>query len=51
VSAANAAAPIVMGLLFQHYGEGIPFLVGGIMMAFLALIAFIRIKAPEEATA
>ena len=39
VSAANAAAPIVMGLIFQQYGEGMPFLIGGILMTILVIIA------------
>ncbi len=40
VSAANAIAPLLGGLLFQSYGSTIPFLVGGVLMAVLALISF-----------
>lgn len=50
VSAANAAAPIIMGLIFQHYGETVPFLVGGIAMSVLAIVAFARIRMPEPAS-
>lgn len=44
VSAANASAPLIGGLVFQHYGAGMPFLLGGILMfaLFLLSIMFIR---------
>ncbi|MAU10775.1 MAG: hypothetical protein CL607_13205 [Anaerolineaceae bacterium] len=45
VSAANAAAPIVMGLIFQQYGEGMPFLIGGILMTVLVIIAGLVFRA------
>lgn len=41
VSAANAAAPIVMGLIFQQYGAGMPFLIGSGLMALLVVFALI----------
>jgi len=52
VSAANAIAPLLGGLLFQTYGSTIPFLVGGVLMAALALISFrvvrpVPVKPPE----
>ena len=37
VSAANAAAPLLAGLMFQTYGASAPFLVGGLLMAGLCL--------------
>lgn len=37
VSAANAAAPLIAGLMFQTYGASAPFLVGGLLMAGLCL--------------
>ena len=37
VSAANAAAPLIGGWLFQQYGSTIPFLLGGILMGMLAV--------------
>ena len=35
VSAANACAPLVAGLLFQQHGEATPFILGGLAMAGL----------------
>ncbi|MCA9887826.1 MAG: hypothetical protein KC546_05615, partial [Anaerolineae bacterium] len=52
VSAANAAAPIVMGLIFQQYGAGMPFLIGSGLMALLvvfALIFFRTVPAVQKA--
>ena len=37
VSAANAAAPLLAGLIFQSYGGSAPFLAGGLLMAGLCL--------------
>ncbi len=37
VSAANAAAPLLAGLMFQSFGASAPFLVGGLLMAGLCL--------------
>jgi MFS family permease len=39
-SAANAAAPLLGGYLFQHYGTGIPFLLGAGLMGILFLLSF-----------
>ena len=43
VSLANATAPLVGGLIFQHYGETLPFLVGGILMGILLLLTRLMI--------
>ena len=40
VSAANASAPLIGGLIFQTYGSTVPFLIGGVLMAILAGIGF-----------
>lgn len=39
VSAANACAPLIAGLIFQTYGATSPFLMGGILMSLLVLLA------------
>jgi MFS family permease len=39
VSAANAAAPLIGGLLFQVYNANTPFLIGSVMMGILALLS------------
>ncbi|MCS6835384.1 MAG: MFS transporter [Anaerolineae bacterium] len=44
VSAANAAAPILGGLLMQAYGVSLPFLLGAGVMALLALLAAWRVR-------
>lgn len=44
VSAANAVAPLLGGLLFQAYGPSMPFLVGGVMMAGLALLSLRAVR-------
>jgi len=41
VSLANAAAPLVAGVLFQVYGASIPFLLGGSFMLVLATVAVV----------
>ena len=41
VSAANAAAPLLAGLLFQSYGASAPFLVGGLLMAGLCFLSIL----------
>jgi len=46
LSAANAIAPILGGLLFQTFGARAPFLLGGLLMAALCALATLRIK-PE----
>ncbi len=35
VSAANAAAPLLGGLIFQSFGASAPFLIGGVVMGVL----------------
>ena len=39
VSAANALAPLIAGLMFQHQGASLPFLVGGLLMAVLCALS------------
>jgi MFS family permease len=39
VSAANAAAPLIAGLIFQQYGASAPFLLGGVLMGGLLLLS------------
>lgn len=41
VSAANASAPLIGGLLFQTYGASMPFLIGSVVMAILAILSFL----------
>jgi len=50
VSAADAAAPLLGGLLFQTYGASAPFLIGGGIMAGLWLLSrwLIRRETPPE---
>lgn len=49
VSAANAAAPLIGGLIFQRYGSSMPFLIGGLLMGALLMIAFVTIR-PTQLT-
>lgn len=44
VSAANAVAPIIGGLIFQQYGSTAPFLIGGALMGVLLLLSLVAIK-------
>ncbi|HLV34232.1 MAG TPA: MFS transporter [Spirillospora sp.] len=44
VSAANAAAPLIGGLLFQRYGSTVPFLGGGLLMGVVLLVSWLAIK-------
>ena len=39
VSAANACAPLLAGLLFQHHGASLPFVLGGVLMAGLCVLS------------
>lgn len=39
ISAANASAPLIGGLIFQSYGATTPFLIGGVLMGGLVLMA------------
>ena len=44
VSAANAAAPLIAGLMFQSYGASMPFIVGGALMGGLCLWSFVALR-------
>jgi MFS transporter, DHA1 family, tetracycline resistance protein len=46
VSAANAVAPLLGGLIFQQYGSTAPFLLGGVMMAVLLLLSMLALRDP-----
>jgi MFS transporter, DHA1 family, tetracycline resistance protein len=48
VSAANAIAPLIGGLLFQHYGTTAPFLLGGLAMGVLAVFSLAALRPPIE---
>lgn len=43
-SAANAAAPLLGGYLFQQYGTGAPFFLGAALMTGLFLLSFIFLR-------
>lgn len=49
VSAANAAAPLLGGWMFQQHGTTFPFLAGGAVMALLALVSVVVVKDPAPA--
>ena len=44
VSAANAVAPLVAGLLFQRHGASTPFLLGGVLMAGLCMWSVVALR-------
>ncbi len=44
VSAANACAPLLGGLIFQQAGISAPFLLGGLLMALLALVSAVGLR-------
>lgn len=46
VSAANACAPLIGGVLFQQFGSTLPFLLGGVLMAGLAALSAVQVKQP-----
>jgi DHA1 family tetracycline resistance protein-like MFS transporter len=48
VSAANAAAPILGGSIFKFLGSTAPFLIGGLMLGVLFLLARQKIEKPLE---
>lgn len=48
VSAANAAAPLLGGLIFQQMGEIAPFLFGGVIMAVLFLVSLVMIRSVRD---
>lgn len=50
LSGANAIAPLLGGALFQAFGSGSPFLLGGILLGLLVLIALRGIKPGAEET-
>jgi MFS family permease len=45
-SAANAITPLFFGTLFQWLGPPVPFLIGGLLLAVLSVIAMRAVKAP-----
>jgi len=47
VSAANAIAPLIGGVLFQRYGASLPFLVGGGLMLALVGVAALALRDSE----
>jgi DHA1 family tetracycline resistance protein-like MFS transporter len=51
VSAANAAAPLLGGFIFQNYGSTTPFLVGGIITTGLLIISLVFVKPAAPPTA
>ncbi len=44
VSAADAVAPILGGIIFQTFGGGMPFLLGGLGMAGLVVASWVLVK-------
>lgn len=44
VSAANASAPLIGGLIFQTYGVTAPFLIGGLLMGGLVVVGTIFLQ-------
>jgi DHA1 family tetracycline resistance protein-like MFS transporter len=48
LSASNAVAPLLGGAVFQTWGSTAPFLLGGILMAILLVIAFNNLKPGRE---
>jgi DHA1 family tetracycline resistance protein-like MFS transporter len=48
-SAANAITPLFFGSLFQWFGPPVPFLIGGLLLAVLSVIAMRTVKAPTAA--
>lgn len=48
VSAANAVAPLLGGLLFQRFGALAPFAIGGIIMAALCVVSVIALPAAHR---
>lgn len=50
VSAANASAPLIGGLVFQATNNTTPFLLGGVLMAILTGLSILLIRPPIEIT-
>jgi DHA1 family tetracycline resistance protein-like MFS transporter len=46
-SAANAITPLFFGSLFQWFGAPVPFMIGGMFLAVLWVLAVRNVKAPE----
>ena len=46
-SAANAITPLFFGSLFQWFGAPVPFLIGGLLLAVLWVIAMRTVKSPQ----
>jgi len=44
LSGANAIAPLVGGLIFQAWGSTAPFLIFGLIMAILLILAFFKVR-------
>ena len=44
VSAANASAPLIAGLIFQRMGSSAPFAIGGVLMAGLCLWSIVALR-------
>ena len=44
VSAANACAPLMAGLIFQQMGSSAPFAIGGLLMAGLCVVSALAIR-------
>ena len=44
VSAANATAPLLGGLIFQQFGSTMPFLIGGLLMGLLSFLGWHTLK-------
>ncbi len=50
VSAANACAPLIAGLIFQGMGSSAPFAIGAVLMALLCLLSIVALR-PANARA
>jgi MFS transporter, DHA1 family, tetracycline resistance protein len=50
LSAANAVAPLLGGAVFQFFGPGMPFILGGLMLAFLMIFAMRNLQPGREAS-
>lgn len=48
LSAANAVAPLIMGVLFQALGSTAPFMAGGLLMALLLFLALRLVQPGRE---
>lgn len=51
LSAANAAAPLIGGAIFQAFGSTAPFFLGGLLMALLLYLSIRRLKPGSEEAA